>query len=91
MISKPVTVAVMNCLSIKNKKVAFSVLVDEHKLNIIIGSESWISPAVHSIELFPANYIVYRKDQEDGYEGYSFRAVRGYLVRIYHLLQRNIL
>ena len=30
MISKPITVAVMNCQSIKNKKVAFSVFVDEH-------------------------------------------------------------
>ena len=69
MISKPITVAVMNCQSIKNKKVAFSVFVDEHKLNIIIGSESWISPAVYSSELFPANYIVFRKDREDGYGG----------------------
>ena len=59
---KPITVAVMNCQSIKNKKAVFNVFIDEHQPNKIIGSESWISPAVHSSELFPANYNVYRKD-----------------------------
>ena len=63
-IFKPITVAVMNCQSIKNKKPVFNIFIDEHQPNIIIGSESWISPAVHSSELFLANYNVYRKDRE---------------------------
>ena len=59
----------MNWQSIKNKKAVFNLFVDEHQLDIIIGSESWISPAAHSSELLPANYNFYRKDQEDGYGG----------------------
>ena len=59
----------MNCHSIKNKKAAFNVFIDEHQPDIIIGSEIWISPAVYSSEFFPANYNVYRKDREDGYGG----------------------
>ena len=59
---KPITVAVMYCQSIKNKTALINVFIDEHQPNKIVGSESWISPAVHSSELFPANYNVYRKD-----------------------------
>ena len=61
-IFKPITVGVMNYQSIKNKKTIFNVFIDEHQPDITIGSESWISPAVYSSELFPANYNVYRKD-----------------------------
>ena len=52
----------MNYQSIKNEKAVFIVFIDEHQPDIIIGSESWISLAIHSSELFPANYNVYRKD-----------------------------
>ena len=59
----------MYCQSIKNKTALINVFIDEHQPNKIVGSESWISPAVHSSELFPANYNVYWKDREDGYGG----------------------
>ena len=81
-----ITVAVMNCQSIKNKKAVFNLFVDEHQLDIIIGSESWISPAAHSSE-FLLIIISTGKIKKMAMEGYSFCAVRGCLVRIYHLLQ----
>ena len=86
---KPITIAMMNCQSIKNKKAVFNVFIDEHQPNKIIGSESWISPAVHSDELFPANYNVYRKDREDAYGGvfilYSKRLFSENLPLIQHV------
>ena len=66
----------MNCQNIKNKKPVFNIFIDEHQPEIIIGSESWVSPAVHSSELFPANYNVYRKDREDGYGGVFILCIR---------------
>ena len=80
MISKPITVAVMNCQSIKNKKVAFSVFVDEHKLNIIIGSESGNLPQFIPVNCFLLIILSTGKIEQMAMQGYSFCAVRGCLV-----------
>ena len=67
--SDTINVIVMNCQSLKCKKAAFNTFVEIHQPDVIIGSESWLSPAIFSSELFPPNYNVYRKDREDGYGG----------------------
>lgn len=64
-----ITISIMNCQSIKNKKAVFNLFIEDHQPDIIIGSESWLSPSVYSSELFPPTYNVYRQDREDGYGG----------------------
>ena len=60
----------MNCQSLKCKKAAFNTFVETHQPDIIIGSESWLSPAIFSI-LFPPNYNVHRKAGKMVMEAYS--------------------
>ena len=61
--------AVINCQSIQAKKASFNNFVAEHCPNIIAGCESWLSPSITSAEVFPSEYIVYRRDRNDGYGG----------------------
>ena len=44
-------------------------LVSTEKSDLIAGTESWLTPTVYSSELFPTNYILNRKDRDDGYGG----------------------
>ena len=34
-----------------------------------MGTESWLTPAVISSEIFPNDYNIYRRDHPDGYSG----------------------
>ena len=36
---------------------------------VVIETESWLSPAALSSEIFPPKYQVFRKDRMDGYGG----------------------
>ena len=46
-------------------------LINSEHPDIIIGTETWLTPDVLNNEIFPPklNYIVYRKDRTDGYGG----------------------
>ena len=46
-----------------------AVFIDENKPDIVVGSESWLSPSVNNHEVFPHDYIVHRKDRADNYGG----------------------
>ena len=43
--------------------------MDTAEPDIIIGTETWLKPEIHSSELFPPTYNVFRKDRKDGYGG----------------------
>jgi len=60
---------VINCQSLLAKKTTFAVFIDENKPDIVVGSESWLSPSVNNHEVFPHDYIVHRKDRADNYGG----------------------
>ena len=64
-----VSIAVINCQSLLAKKTMFAVFIDENKPDIVVGSESWLSPSVNNHEVFPHDYIVHRKDRADNYGG----------------------
>jgi len=40
-----------------------------HSLDVIFGTESWLKLVIKVSEVFPNGYVVYRKDQDDGYGG----------------------
>ena len=52
----------MNCQSIKNKKPELQTIVDTSKPDIILGCESWLSPDIANLEIFPDGYDAIRKD-----------------------------
>ena len=61
------------------KKAEFLNLLSTTEPDIVIGSETWLNPDIHSSELFPATYNVYRKDRRDGHGGVLI-ATKGSLI-----------
>ena len=60
---------IINCQSIKAKRVSFATVVDYNLPDIIFGCESWLSPIILNAEVLPAGYNIYRHDRQDGYGG----------------------
>ena len=53
----------INCRSVKNKVADIAAITDEHKPDIILGNESWLTPDIGNNEIFPIDYNVFRKDR----------------------------
>jgi len=60
---------VINFQSCKNKKAEICNLLESADPSIIMGSETWMNPNIHTSEFFPPNYDILRKDRKDGYGG----------------------
>lgn len=65
----------VNCRSIKNKIPEFANMIASTKADIIIGTESWLSPDVSDSEVFPPNLQIFRRDRVSGPGGGVFIAV----------------
>ena len=54
----------INCQSIVNKKDQLHSVIDTENPDIIVGTESWLSPSIYDSEIFPPSlgYSVYRRD-----------------------------
>ena len=65
----PLKIIVVNCQSIQAKKCSFILLINQYIPDIVVGTESWLTPAVISSEIFPNDYNIYRCDRPDGYGG----------------------
>lgn len=63
------TIININFQSIRNKKAEVGNIIESYNPSIIIGTETWLNPSIHSSEIFPPNYSVYRKDRADGFGG----------------------
>lgn len=53
----------INFQSIVNKVPEFHCLIDTEKPDVIIGTESWLSPDIKDNEIFPSDYTPYRADR----------------------------
>ena len=59
-------IAKINFQSIKGKKPQFYIFLDSHIPDIVVGTESWITPGIHDSELPPPpdlGYTIYRRDR----------------------------
>ena len=56
---------IANINSIKGKKPRFYVFLDSHSPDIVVGTESWLTPDIHDSDLFPPDlgYTIYRRDR----------------------------
>lgn len=56
-------VLLLNCRSIKNKVDDFAELLDLTRPSIVIGTESWLDETISDAEVFPSDYVAYRRDR----------------------------
>ena len=77
-INETITVSLMNCRSIRSetKIREFNMFVREHNPDVIMGTESWLTPDISDSEVFPRDYITYRKDRCGKIGGGVFISVR---------------
>ena len=56
----------INCQSIVNKKAEFQAIIDEHKLDIVVGTDYWLNKNNLNSEIFPKSlvYFSFRQDRE---------------------------
>ena len=54
----------INFHSVVNKVPEFLCLVAVEKPDIIIGTESWLSPDINNSEVFPPGYVAFRADRK---------------------------
>ena len=49
--------------SVKNKVPELDIVLESTSPDIIIGTETWTNNTMHSSELYPDNYTIYRRDR----------------------------
>ena len=61
----------INCRSIVNKKAEFYALLDKHKTDIVVGTESWLTLNHIDSEVFPKSlgFALFKQDRELGTSG----------------------
>ena len=69
----------INFRSAVNKVPAIQAVIDTHKPDIIIGSETWLKADIGDSEIFDEDYVVYRKDRQGRVGGGVLVAVRNSL------------
>lgn len=65
----PLKVAVINCRSIVNKRAEIANLIDSTHVDVIVGTESWLTPEIQDSEVCPPGYNMFRKDRAQGRGG----------------------
>ena len=67
--SKQLRISVCNLQSIWNKHALLKHHLLENNIDILIGSESHLSPNISNSEFLPDDYTAVRDDRKDGYGG----------------------
>ena len=64
-VDKPLKFAHINFRSIREKKPQFHSFVEIYRPDIIVGTETWLTPDIFDAELFPPElgYTIYRRDR----------------------------
>ena len=68
-------IIVINCQSIKNKKADFCSTLASTEPDVIIGTESWLTPDITNTEYFPSTFKTYRHYPTDQRGGGVFVSV----------------
>ena len=76
--NRDLSFVLLNCRSIRseNKAREFKLFVREHDPDVIMGTESWLTNDISDAEIFPHNYVTYRKDRCDRTGGGVFICIR---------------
>ena len=71
---KPLRLLNVNCQSIVNKKEEIDHLLYSTKTDIIVGTESWLTPDIKDHEVFPPDFTIYRRDRTRAWSIYSSKS-----------------
>jgi len=74
---------------VKNKKDELCNIIESSDPCIIIGTETWLNPTIHSSEIFPPNYEIIRKDRKDGYGGVLLAIKKDFIINNITISQEN--
>ena len=79
---KPLKLMIINCCSIqsKAKQSLFHSAIEEHKPDLILGTESHLSSDISTAEVFPSHYAVHRKDRNINGGGVFVAAKRDLII-----------
>jgi hypothetical protein len=72
----PLRVLNIHFQSIKRKQHLVNNIIESSKPDIVVGTETWLKPNIHTNEVFPEKYNVYRKDRIDQEEGGFLLAIK---------------
>ena len=72
----------INCQSVSAKKDKFLTVIEDENPDIVVGTESWLTPNHYSGEIFPQQYQVFRKDRKSDAHGGVFIATKLDLVAL---------
>jgi hypothetical protein len=72
----PLKVLNINFQSIKRKQHIVNNIIESSKPDIVVGTETWLKPNIHTNEVFPEKYDVYRKDRIDQEGGGFLLAIK---------------
>ena len=70
----------VNFQSLPSKKVPFLATLEEETPDIVVGTESWLTPAHRNGEYFPPDYQIFRKDRTSDPHGGIFVAIKNEFV-----------
>jgi len=59
----------VNFQSVKNKKEEIGHIIDSVNPTIIMGTETWLNPSIHTSEIFIRTNNIICRDRDDGYGG----------------------
>ena len=54
----------VNFQSVRNKSAELAALISEHNPDVMIGTETHLSPEINSSEIFPDNFCVHRRERD---------------------------
>ena len=72
--------AMINCQSVRNKVQELDIFTELVEPDVIIGTESWLTPEIMNSEIFPQNYTIFRHDRLNRKGGGVFIMIRKPLI-----------
>jgi len=78
-LSVPLRILNVNFQSVKMKKDRLLNILESTKPDVLIGTETWLTPDITSSEIFPSGYTIYRKDRTSKVGGGVLLAMRSEL------------
>ena len=82
---RPLRLVNVNFHSIRNKQAEVLNLIHSSQADVLVGTETWLTPDHLSSEYFPTDqYEVFSKDRPDGYGGVLIAVSREFLFEEVH-------
>ncbi len=89
-LARPLRILNVNCQSLNNKVEQFHAMCEYLQPDVIIGTESWLTPGHTNAEIFPPGYTTLRKDRPSHAGGVFLASKNDLIVTELHELDEDI-